>query len=588
MIRPNSASTPHISLNREQWIRLIVVGVLVVLIAARVVPDGIRAFTPLGIFGYVTDNDGVVIRTPSTRPPKGTDRIEAGDRVRLDKIKPFDRKPGLAEAAYSYDNHDRRLPIGRQGRDRVLHLVAQDESVPSRVTAVLRILVFVTVVGLGALLLLVQPSIATAAIFVFCLGGEYPATYVDILIPNPWRQIPEWYGYTLIGAARSALFLFALSLVYQPRRHRALALATGVTALGLGTLHAYAFYRLTYLALPAQRLEDVYSHASTIITSLTIAAFVFAFLRAHGRQRRRIGWIVASFALAGAARLASDAFYPTRITPWQNGILQTATVLPIAVVWISVIKHRFFNVDFVVSRAVIYVALTAAVIGTISIAEEVGTYVFYSNTDVAYGFLIAISMALGSLTGKIREVIERLADRFIFRDRRAQRHALEYIAGYILDAETIDDVYRALLEDATHALKLGFGGILERGANDVYRLAANYNWPADCSVDLPPNNALSAAIARSRHALSFSGKDSKLIRNAFANERLTFAAPLFYDRAVSAIVVYGRNAGGLDLDPQEREQLVEVVLHASIALGAIELGKYRAQAAIDPAETAAP
>ena len=50
----------------------------------------------------------------------------------------------------------------------------------------------------------------------------------------------------------------------------------------------------------------------------------------------------------------------------------------------------------------------------------------------------------------------------------------------------------------------------------------------------------------------FSGKQSGIIRRAFPTGRLTFAAPLFADRKVGAIVVYGHNVSGLDLDPEER------------------------------------
>ena len=44
---------------------------------------------------------------------------------------------------------------------------------------------------------------------------------------------------------------------------------------------------------------------------------------------------------------------------------------------------------------------------------------------------------------------------------------------------------------------------------------------------------------------------------------------------MSGIVVYGHNVSGLDLDPDEREHLVRVVAHASIALNTIELNRYR-------------
>jgi hypothetical protein len=92
--------------------------------------------------------------------------------------------------------------------------------------------------------------------------------------------------------------------------------------------------------------------------------------------RRRIGWIGCAFALAAVARLVSQAFHPERIEPWENGVLLSASVLPILVVWVAVVREKFFNVDFVVSRAVVYAALSATVIGIISASEEIGTYVF--------------------------------------------------------------------------------------------------------------------------------------------------------------------------------------------------------------------
>ena len=322
----------------------------------------------------------------------------------------------------------------------------------------------------------------------------------------------------------------------------------------------------------------LYGRLSDIIIGATITVFIFSFVRSQAEDRRRIGWMIVAFAFAGAARLASDTFYPARIGPWENGMLLALTPLPIVAVWVAVLRHRFFNVDFVVSRAVVYVAITAGIIGAVTLIEELGTYNFYMNTDFAYGFLIVFSMAVGAATNRIRPYVEHVVDRFIFRNRHSQREALEIIGGYILDAEHVEDVYRALLEDATHALGLSFAGILARHDDGSYRLERNYAWPADCVVTLDRGDELIQHISRSRGALTFSGKESRLIRKAFPNERLTFAAPLFFDRSVSAIVVYGHSVSGLDLDPEERDQLVRVVAHASIALHQIELARYRAAA----------
>ncbi|HEY0615656.1 MAG TPA: hypothetical protein VGC96_13475 [Candidatus Elarobacter sp.] len=610
MIAPEASSLPKVSLSRSQTIRLIVVGILVVLALIRVVPDFVRLAYPHQVFGYRTDADGIVIRVqpreprapgpaaraaakivslvrrgrpprpqPSAKPQDRGDPLVIGDRVRIDRIKPFDRKPGLVGGGITFDNPVRFLPIERNGSERVLRLVSRPESPAVRFTDMLRIVLCVIAVGLGAMLFLVKPSIATAAFFVFSLAAvEAPASWLDTLIPNPWRQVLPWIHDTLRGAVRPALLLFALCLIdgdADAPRERAFAWLAGALGLALGTLLAYADWAMNYGALPAERLMRLFTGGSYTVSALTVIALSVAFARARRNDRHRISWIAAAFVFAGLARLASDALYPSRIALWQNSLLVSMTIVPIVTIWIAVVRHQFFNVDFVVSRAVVYVALTAAVFGTVSIIEEVATYLFYNNTDVAYVFIIGLSLGVGALTGRLMQVFEIAVDRFIFRDRLQQRQALEFIAGYILDAETVEDVYRALLQDAAHALQLSFGGVLARQPDGGYLLAQTYAWPEDFHFKLGPSDELTRAITRTRGALTFSGSDTRLIQESFPNERLTFAAPLFFDRTVSGIVVYGNNVSGLDLDPEEREHLVRVVAHASIALNTIELNRYR-------------
>jgi hypothetical protein len=569
----------------------VVVGVLVALMLGRVVPDVVRVMYPLHYFGYVTNGDGVVVevnrrltqspmqaRKNASRDP--VDPLLVGDRVRVDRIKPYDRKPGITGEGFSYDNPDRRLPIERDGKERIVHLVGHVESATLRFIDMLRIFLFVISVGLGAILFLAKPSIATAAFFVFTLGGvEAPATYLDYIIPYPWRQFPQWIDLTIEGAVRPALMLFAFCLIdgdTDAPRERLFAWFAGLAALGLGTLHAYAVWRSDYGALPAESYDVAFKQASYAITALTTIAFAIAFFRAPHNDRHRIGWIVAAFAFAGVGRLASDALFPGHIPLWVNSVFVSMTIVPVVTIWIAVVRHQFFNVDFVVSKAVVYAALTAGVMGSLYAVEEVGTYIFSMNSDLAYGFIIVICTLVGTLSGKIKEYLDHFVDRFIFHDRHQQRKALEFIAGYILDAETVEDVHRALLQDAAHALQLSFGGILARQPDGGYELAESFDWPDDCVIKLSPSDELTQAIARTRGALTFSGKDTRLIKDSFPNERLTFAAPLFFDRTVSGIVVYGHNVSGLDLDPEERELLVRVVTHGSISLNAIELARYRA------------
>src|SRR5665213_381942 len=171
-------SLPKVQLNRRQSLRLVAVGIAVSFMLLRVVPDTIRLFEPLGLFDYATDDDGVVVKVPP-KQPSGTDALQVGDRVRIDRIRPFDRKPGIARIGFTHQNFDRRLPIERAGKERVLHLKATTEPPSSRAITFFRIVLYVVAVGFGALLLIVSPTLGTFAFFVFCLGGSEPTTYTD-------------------------------------------------------------------------------------------------------------------------------------------------------------------------------------------------------------------------------------------------------------------------------------------------------------------------------------------------------------------------------------------------------------------------
>src|SRR5580658_3689775 len=176
-----SEHLPQVSLSRTQWLRMVIVGIAAAIVVGRSAPDVVRVVFPLHIFGYATNGDGVVVSAPGVVPrPPGSDLIKVGDRVLIDRIQPFDRKPGLAGIGYTYDNPNRYLPVARNGRLMVLHLVARPESVASRFLIVVRILLLMVAIALGGILYLAKPSISTAAFFAFCLTGvTAPATYLD-------------------------------------------------------------------------------------------------------------------------------------------------------------------------------------------------------------------------------------------------------------------------------------------------------------------------------------------------------------------------------------------------------------------------
>jgi hypothetical protein len=571
----HSESLPKVQLNRWQSVRLVAVGIVVAFMLLRVVPDAYRLIQPLGAFDYATNDDGVVIKVPATQP-KGTDALHLGDRVRVDRIQPFDRKSGITRIGFTQQNFDRRLPIERDGKERVVYLKATAETMASRAVMFLRIVLYVAAVGFGALLLIVNPTLATFAFFAFCLGGSEPTSFTDMLFDVPWREIPPAIGDLISGQASLALLLFALCLaVNNPRARLIIAIVLGIAAFSMGVASALDFWRVTYAALPAQSIRHVYNVVETVANILTGIAFVVAFVRTHGAERHRTAWIVAAFIAAGLGRIASEHFFPSYLNFWQNGTLLSLSIAPVIVVWVAVVKHHFFDVDFVVSRALVYTAIASTVIFIVGSSEELLTYIFYNNTNLAYGIIIGVSLVIGSTFGRVKDFLEHFVDRFIFRERHAQLTSLERVASNLLDAEDTEIVYSVLLHDVPSILDLSFSGIMMRTVEGGYTLAHEWNWPPECVNALSPDHPLTREIYKSRGVLPEDAVRGTMIKSLFPNERLTYAAPLYFDRNVSAIVLYGHSVTGLDIDPEERVTLVRLMANASIALNAIELATYR-------------
>ncbi len=578
-----AASPPQIKLSREQLFRLVLACALVVLAAARVIPDVAHAVRPMYTFGYSTNTYAVVTAVSPQKIEGWDDVLQVGDRVNIGREPHYALKPGLIGAQpFTWDDRERWLPIQRHGVEMRIRLHGVAESPAVRALTVLRVALFILTLGLGALLFVLKPGTATAGFFAFCAAAEAPTNFADTMVPMPYRQWTIAIGEVIRGAAAPALFVFAYSMLDSGAagvlRRRVVTIVAAVVALAIGVLRAYGGWRLVFANEPGAPYIQASRDATIVIFAATIVTFVVAFVRAAGEERRRIAVSAAAFALAAGSRAISVAYFPAHIPAWLNGVLLSMTVVPALVIWYGILRHRIFEIDWVVSRALVYVSLSLAILATIGLIEEVGTYFFVMNTNLAYIVLNFATLAIALTSGKITEVVERVLDRFVFRERREQRKALELIAGYILDAESAEDVYRALVEDCTHALGLAFGGLFFRRSDGGFELAVKHDWPPDCVVHLEPQDQLTRAIAGSRGVLTFEGKETSLIRELFPNERLTFAAPIFLERSVEQIIIYGHNISGLDLDPDEREQLARVVAHASIALNAIELGRLRAMA----------
>ncbi|MBA2454768.1 MAG: GAF domain-containing sensor histidine kinase, partial [Chloroflexia bacterium] len=116
-----------------------------------------------------------------------------------------------------------------------------------------------------------------------------------------------------------------------------------------------------------------------------VTAPIVRFRRARGDERQQIKWFAFAAALVIAAMVTPAILDPSSFSEdsFLSGIL-LATALPLlpAAVGIAVLRYRLYDIDLLINRTIVYVALTSSV---------VGLYVF------VVGYLSVLFQAGGSL-----------------------------------------------------------------------------------------------------------------------------------------------------------------------------------------------
>lgn len=117
------------------------------------------------------------------------------------------------------------------------------------------------------------------------------------------------------------------------------------------------------LALPiAGQLSAVSTPALAVCLGVSVAAMALRWRRASAEQRAQLAWVLYGTGLTVTMLLVAQLLgrAGTGVT-WLPAL--ALAPLPAACV-VAVLRHRLWNIDVVVSRSVLYAALSAAVVGT--------------------------------------------------------------------------------------------------------------------------------------------------------------------------------------------------------------------------------
>ncbi len=552
-------------------VRTFVVALLALLVVITTLPglsfvwDSTDATWGLdGELGFQSDYDGN-IKVVAPDSPASQAGIIAGDRIDLFRT-PFDSRAYVAGSPA-------RVPAGthvtiwvnHRGVDRLVDLVPAHQNYPTiaksnLINRTIAALIFVVV---GGLLVLLRPSPMTWGFYLYCLGFSPGIAFAGFArFPSPTMHTINIIGGDLLTAAGTVgILLFAIRFLCEnpaPWRQN-VERAIPVLFVVFGLLVAYPDVANLCFGWPAELAQRIMLTLQGAVFALSIVAVFQTYIHGQPQNRPRIQWVVAGL-LVGiigtyvGSVLAFSSELPFTTPRWFQSLLLVLNVtLPLTVAY-AVVRHRVFEVSFVVSRAIVYAVLTFMIVSTFALIE------WFVGQELAAARLalfieIAAAVAISFWVNSLEKRVGKLVDGIFFRRRREAMQRIERDANAIHRAREQTTVDGYVVNEATSALALSSAALFRRNDNAAYERVLASGWPDNSVSSIDHDDKLVLTLESEWEPLRIAEIAWQHIGVPTGNVAPVLAVPLIARQALFAFVLYGAHSNGADVDPEEVQRL---------------------------------
>ncbi len=184
-------------------------------------------------------------------------------------------------------------------------------------------------------------------------------------------------------------------------------------------------------------LEFVYTWDLLFLLPCFVAAaisMVIRFRRSTGEVRQQIKWFAAAAVLQAMAFSFYLSFYfvvPSEVV--EDFVALTFVGLPVAV-GIAILRHRLYDIDVVINRALVYGALTATLalvyFGSVVVLQRLFVTLTGETSQLV---VVASTLAVAALFGPLRRRIQGGIDRRFYRRKYDAARTLEAFSAKLRD-----------------------------------------------------------------------------------------------------------------------------------------------------------
>lgn len=501
-----------------------------------------------------------------------------------DIVVPVEAEHGLVlQKLYRRADAGRAVPyaVVHDGKRRVVAIAADPALRSPREDALIiaQLLRGLFIVLLGAVLVLLRPSIMTAAFFVLCLQfGElaHPAGNLELVASVAFFWKPLLLALTCIvsggGPAVAAIFCMRFpSGEPLPSWRRA---EQAMVAIGVVTVLVYFFALVagsTYTPL-GSALYRLFSAASWLSYLVATVSFMVRYRNASGEDRDRLRWVaiglgtfLVSYALFWVSQNVPSA--PDELSTWA----QFVNVLPLTVAY-AVVRHHVMDVRLAGGRAIAYAVLSAVPVTAFSLIDWALSNQL-AQTRFAVIVEVFVSIAFGFWVNSSQRRIDTLIESLFFHARRVAEERLRSVARRIAHITERAPLDETLVREPYEALGLT-GAALFRREDATFVRVAQRGWPDGTLDRIDANDDLVLELVATRSAVDVH-KIAWMPGHDLGAAAPNVAWPVLVRQEPVAVLLLGAKRDGERFDPLERSALQALVESAAMTYDHLEAVEQR-------------
>ena len=309
---------------------------------------------------------------------------------------------------------------------------------------------------------------------------------------------------------------------------------------------------------------------ATAVQVLVLAAYVVGYVSSHGPQRLRLRWVFWSFLVSRLGQLNFVLTLPPLVIAagWLALI-----IFPLGCAY-AILRYRLVDMNFVINRAAVISAMLAAIVVVLALVQwslasllaGVGRF-----PSLAIGAMVAL--ALGFSMPTVYWWTTALVERNLFRRQYQARGRVRQLAAGLPYAESAEAIAEVLTKGVCSNLDLPSGAVFRRDKGRTFILDAAVGWGTNARLERIEAERLAMAFEGTRAMLHVSDQHLAAEQMPRGDQAPAVAYPLFARQALIGFVLFSTHPAGVDLDPDERALLAEVVLQASRGYDAVELAE---------------